>query len=288
MKRATLTCAALVIVGCATQNTARRASVVDFLFPNQAKPAEVEGPSVMALPLRIGIVFVPETASKDAGYRELQWAQPALSAFTENDKIALMQRIGHSFQKYPLVKSVEFIPSEYLTPGGGFDNLDQIRTMFGTDVMVLLSYDQTQFTDEGMLTMTYWTIVGAYVVQGEKSETHTMLDAAIYSIPNRKLLFRAPGISRVRAAASPINLAEELRHNSQRSFEVAADNLVTNLETQLAVFKDRVKEEPEEFRVTAKRGYDLKAAGAIDPVLLLVILGVVGGLYLCAQTRTSR
>jgi rhombotail lipoprotein len=282
-----LGCAVLVAAGCATQSTARRASVVDFLYPKKAAPVDVPGPTVMALPLRVGIVFVPETGTSDAERQQGQWARPTLSVFTEKDKIALMEKIGKGFKKYPFVKSVEYIPSQYLTPGGSFDNLDQIRTMFGTDVMVLLSYDQVQFTDESWQTLSYWTVVGAYAVHGERNETHTMIDAVAYYLPNRKLLFRAPGISRVKAGATPVDLSRELRADSERGFALAADNAITNLTAQLAVFKDRIKEEPEDFKVVAKPGYDLKAVGGLQPVTALLVVAFVGGLCLCAQPQNS-
>jgi len=240
------------------------------------------------LPLRVGIVFIPETAAKDADYRELRWVAASISPFTEKDKLALMEQIGRSFKQYPFVKSVEIIPSQYLVPGGSFDNLDQIRTMFGTDVIVLLSYDQVQSTGEGAATFTYWTIVGAYVVEGERNTTKTMLDAVVYHLPNRKLLFRAPGYSEVRAGSTPVGLSEELRLDSIKGFQLAATNLVTSLQEQLVVFKDRIKEEPEELKVTAKPGYDLKAVGAIDPAFLLALLTLAGGLYLCLQPQNSR
>ncbi len=47
-------------------------------------------------------------------------------------------------------------------------------------------YDQVQFTGEGLLSLTYWTIVGAYLVPGEKNETKTMLDAAVFYIASRR------------------------------------------------------------------------------------------------------
>jgi rhombotail lipoprotein len=279
---------ALAVTGCATQSSTRKASVVDFLFPNKGEPIEVAGPTTMALPLRVGIVFVPETAVKLPEYAEYRWATPSISPFTEKDKLALMEQIGRSFRQYPFVRSVEIIPSQYLAPGGSFDNLDQIRTMFGTDVIVLLSYDQVQSTGEGAATFTYWTIVGAYVVQGERNTTKTMLDAVVYYLPSRKLLFRAPGFSEVRAGSTPVGLSEELRLDSIKGFQLAATNLVTSLQEQLVVFKDRIKEEPEEFKVTAKPGYDLKAVGAIDRGTMLVLLAFTGGLYLCRRIQDSR
>lgn len=97
----------------------------------------------------------------------------------------------------------------------------------------LSSPDQVQFTDTGLLSLTYWTLVGAYVVKGEKNDTQTMLDAAVYDIRSRKLLFRAPGISRVKNSATPVNLTEKLRLDRDEGFRLAAAELVTNLHREL-------------------------------------------------------
>jgi len=289
MKRSLLICViAVLAAGCATQRTSRRASVVEFLYPNKARPIDVPGPTTMALPLRVGVAFVPENGIHHGPHGPYNYALQTASDFTEKDKTTLMQNIGESFKRYPFVRSVEFIPTQYLRPGGGFDNLDQLRSMFGIDVMVLLSYDQTQFTDEGFWTLSYWTVVGAYVVEGERNETHTMIDAAVYHLPNRRLLFRAPGMSRVKASSTPVNLSEELRLDSRQGFELAAANIVTNLDAQLAVFKDRIKDEPQEFRVVAKPGYDLKAVGQLDWVTVLGIIAVAAGMFAAQQRRNQQ
>ena len=33
------------------------------------------------------------------------------------------------FQKYPFTKSIEIVPTACLTPGGGFENLEQLRAL---------------------------------------------------------------------------------------------------------------------------------------------------------------
>ena len=58
--------------------------------------------------------------------------------------------IAAGFRQHDFIGNIETIPTAYLRPGGGFDNLDQIATMYGVDIMVLLSYDQVQYTDEGL------------------------------------------------------------------------------------------------------------------------------------------
>jgi rhombotail lipoprotein len=195
----------------------------------------------------------------------------------------LMKQISGQFKQYPFVKSIDLIPTAYLTTRGGFANLDQIRTMYGIDVMALLSYDQVQFTDQGMLSLTYWTIVGAYVVPGEKNDTKTMLDAAVYDIASRKLLFRAPGIGNVKGSATPVNLSEELREDSKKGFEQAATNLVASLKVQLEEFKERVTNAPAEYKIEYKPGYT--GAGAFGGMETFFVVGL-GACFL--WTRQNR
>jgi rhombotail lipoprotein len=90
--------------------------------------------------------------------------------------------------------------------------------MYNVDVVALLSYDQAQFTDEGALSLTYLTIVGAYLVPAEKNDTHTMLDAVVYDIRSRKMLFRAPGTSQIKGHATLMNLSEQRRKDSDAGF----------------------------------------------------------------------
>lgn len=194
----------------------------------------------------------------------------------------LMKEVSDSFKKYPYIQSVELIPSAYLTPQGSFENLDQLRSMFNVDVIALLAYDQAQFTDEGLASITYWTVVGAYVFQGERNDTKTMMDAVVYDVASRKLLFRAPGISQIKASATPVNLKEGLRDDSQRGFEQAATNLVANLQEQLAEFKERVKSSPEEFKVVAKPGY--KGAAAVDAIDLGMVAAMGAG-FMCLRRK---
>ena len=63
--------------------------------------------------------------------------------------------VGRRFEALDFVYAIEIIPSAYLVPRGRFPNLDQIRTMFGIDINALVSYDQAQFTDEGIASITY-------------------------------------------------------------------------------------------------------------------------------------
>jgi len=282
---------ATLIAGCAMGTTKHATSVVDYLFPDTKDPVVTPGIPVLTLPLRVGIAFVPSDSAKGergsrfgGGLRSLQGSGLAL---TENTKADLMQEVANHFKKYPFVKDIEIIPSAYLRPGGSFANLDQIRTMYGVDVIALVSYDQVQFTDEGMLSFTYWTIVGAYIIPGEKNDTHTMIDAVVYDIPSRKMLFRAPGMSLIKGSATLVNLSEELRADSDKGFDDAAKKMTVNLDDQLAHFKEKVKERPEEFKVVNSPGYTGggSGGGSMDMVSLLLLAGL-GGYFLWMHKRT--
>ena len=185
----------------------------------------------------------------------------------------LMERISTEFRALPFVKDIELIPTDYLTNGGGFTNLDQIKTMYGIDVISLVSYDQVQHTDEGMLSLSYWTIVGAYTIKVDKNDTSTMVDAVLYDIASRKMLFRAPGTSHLKGSSTLVNLSEQLRSDALNGFHLAADNLVSNLQAELDRFQKKVKEMPESYAIEHKPGYTGGGSLGAWYALTLLILG---------------
>jgi rhombotail lipoprotein len=251
-----MTLLSLVIAGCAT-TTRNTTSAVEYLYPS-GNTAEAPGVPVLTLPLRVGIAFTPGDRSvpnSDASRRKLFFRSSSEFLLTEKQKQDLMREVANHFRKYPFVKDIEVIPSDYLEPRGGFANLDKIKTMYGVSAIVLVSYDQTQFTDEGLLSLTYLTVVGAYLVQGEKNDTHTMLDAVVYDIPSRKMLFRAPGTSLIKGTSTPINQSEQQRKDSETGFEKAAKEMIVNLDAQLAGFREKVKASPKEYTIVRPDGY---------------------------------
>lgn len=263
--------------GCGARHTHYNSSAVQFLYPEKQEKQTPQIPA-LSLPLKVGIAFVPETSGGSTYYSQR-------NTFTENDKMKLLQEISEHFKQYEFVHSIEIIPSAYLRPKGGFTNLDQIRTMYGIDVIALVSYDQHQFTDEDALSLSYWTIVGAYIVPGEKNDTHTMVDAVVYDIKSRKLLFRAPGVSLIKGTATPVNVSKKLREDSVEGFRLASQDLIVNLDTQLQLFKEKAKDMPEEYKITNKPGYT--GGGSID-LLMLLFMGAVGGVGLWGRRRQKR
>ena len=163
---ALITTLSVLLMACQTTSSYRNSSVVDYLYPkSKNQEVSVEIPQ-LTLPLKIGIAFTPSRFGNS----------PHL---TEAKKVELMNGLSTYFETLEFVHSIETIPSDYLRPGGSFENLDQIKHMFGVDVIALVSFDQSRFTDEGLASLAYWTIVGAYIVPGEKNSTHTMMDTVL-------------------------------------------------------------------------------------------------------------
>ena len=240
--------------------------MVDYLYPDRDVQVLPSMP-VLRVPINVGVAFVPGYG-KSARFHQS-------GGLSEKEKRDLLEQTAQQFKELEIIERIEIIPSTYLRPGGGFDNLDQLRGMFGVDVIALLSYDQIQYTDEGFFSLAYWTIVGAYLIKGEKNDTNTVMDATVYDIPSRKLLFRAPGTSNVKASSTRVNLSEQLRENSREGFSLATEDLVTNLQAELELFKQKVKEAPEAYAVEYKPGYT--GAGSMGPVFsfLFVLIGIL-------------
>jgi rhombotail lipoprotein len=79
------------------------------------------------------------------------------------------------------------------------------------------------------------------VLVQRKNETNSALDIAVYHTPSRNLLFRAMGKSRISGHATPVNLTEALRKDSNEGFREAAQMMIGNLQQQIELFKRNIK-----------------------------------------------
>lgn len=256
---------ALGLSGCSSQRINTKSSVMEYLYPTSDDFLVTASTPHLTLPLRVGVAFVPE--SSDNNSQKNVWTGKSYSGkITEFKKNQILESVSDNFRELEFVSSIEVIPSAYLTPGGSFPNISQIKTMYGIDVIALVSYDQVQFTDEGALSLSYWTIVGAYLVSGEKNDTSTLMDTVVYDIESKSMLFRAPGTSRVLGKSTLVNLSEELRADSIQGFEEAADDMVINLNNQLSSFQERIKENPEQVKISHRDG-----AGSLGVLSFLIL-----------------
>lgn len=247
MSRFSLLCALVIglLAGCASwvsPGTARQVgSVVEYLYPDAKNPPQMTQESTtLRPPVRVGLAFVPDTGSS--------------RSISEIEKNRLLERVKVAFSQHAFIGEIEVIPSSYLRPRGGFSNLEQAARMFNVEVMALVSYDQMQFNDTNALAVLYWTIVGAYVIQGDRYDIQTLVDASVFDVKSRKLLFRAPGQSHVKGSASMSGFSEASRQARTEGFNRAVDDLIPQLQRNLETFKERLKTD-QRIKVEPKTGY---------------------------------
>lgn len=219
-----------LLAGCIASlpPTRRVNSALDFLYPQGITVAEPASQVVLKLPVRVGLAFAPN--------RENQ-----IDPIAEEQKLRLLKRVAGAFKEHEAIGHLEVVPATYLQPGGSFANLEQIRTSLGLDLMVLLSYDQSQFTESTRASWTYWTVIGPLLIEGEKNDTRTVMDAVVYDIRSRALLFRAAGESTVKGHSSPLNVSRKRRTFAAEGFEKATGDLIASLNGALEQFEEQAR-----------------------------------------------
>jgi len=246
--------AVLLSSGCNTpETTTRRSSLMDYLYP-KAKSAPAPNPAGarLNLPLKLGIAFVPGGSHS--------WRVQNLLA--PGQEKPLLDVVKQSFKNKPWVADIKLVPSSYLSPNGGFENMDQVARMYGVDVMALVSVDQIQYTDPKWYSFTYLSIVGAYVLPGDANDTRTLIDAAVYDVASHTFLLRAPGQSVMKGSSTWAYRERQLREHSATGLQTAMTDLAKNLDAEVAAFKAEIASgERKDVDVVDRQGVSLKQSG---------------------------
>ena len=231
--------ALVILAGCATPETVqRRSSLASYLGAKAAPPVDPEaGPARLQLPLRLGIAFVPADAGQRSGSLNASAPANVMSAAQEQE---LQKQVADLFGQKPWAMSFKIIPALYLAKGGGFEDLSQVARSFGVDVVALVSVDQVQFSSPRWYAWTYWTLVGAYMVKGDKNDTTTLVDAAVYHVPSHTFLFRAGGVGTIKGSSTWSNREDAFRQQSRDSLALAMANLSGSLDQGVAGFKQEL------------------------------------------------
>ena len=230
MRHLALLLCGLLLTGCIASlpPTRRVNSALDFLYPEGMTAAEPASQVVLELPVRVGLAFAPNRVDQ-------------FDPITEEQKQRLLNRVAGAFREHEAIGHLETVPTTYLQPGGSFANLEQIQRTLGLDLIVLLSYDQSQFTESTRASWTYWTVIGPLLIEGEKNDTRTVMDAVVYDIRSQALLFRAAGESTVKGHSSPLNVSRKRRTFAAEGFEKATGDLITSLNGALEQFETQAK-----------------------------------------------
>jgi len=242
-------------------------SLVNYLYSdgNELKKSQ-EGEIVkqiphIELPVRVGIAFVPSNSS----YSNID--------FNPVQQLELLEKAKSQFSEYEFIEHIELIPANYLQSRGGFTNLKQVANLYNVDLMALVSYDQVQTSYSKDSAFMYLTVVGAYVIKGDDNHTQSFVDPAVFDVKTNSLLFRAPGIHKARKN-STLNDRELIQDKmSKHSFNQAMRQMLINLDQELKVFTERVKNEKV---ATLSYKSSFSGGGKIDLVFLLILLVMLG------------
>ncbi|MEX2149993.1 MAG: rhombotarget lipoprotein [Steroidobacteraceae bacterium] len=247
MKRLVVLFLAVSLTACAglfgsSKREGVSSSLVDFLYPGGEQPPgqAVKVPN-LELPLKVGLAFVSASGGRD-------------QALNEAERMQMLEKVKASFTGRDYIDEIAVIPEAYLRTGRGFAALEQTARLYDLDVIALVSYDQVAHTAERTSSFLYWTIVGAYVVKGNKNDVQTFVDTAVFDVATKKLLFRAPGVSETKSSSTLVDLDRDLRASQRRGFEQAMADMTVNLDKELNVFKERIRTD-QSVRVTHSPRY---------------------------------
>jgi rhombotail lipoprotein len=238
-------------------------SLVEYLYPAGEEPPPItETIPRLELPLRVGLAFVPSST------------QTEMTFLSEATKTSLLEQVRQQFLDREYIAGIEVIPETYMRTGTGFTSLQQVSRIYNLDVIALVSYDQVVASDDTKSSFFYWTIIGAYLVEGSKNDVQTFVDTAVFDIPTRQLLFRAPGIDKMSSKSSLIDSAEDLRETRTASFGRAMDDMSENLVTELNKFEFRIENEPTVAEVVPQPGGS-GGGGATSPFAFLLLFAAL-------------
>ena len=252
-------------------------SLVDYLYPDgEVPPAVSQTIPHLALPLRVGIAFVP--------------GQSRHGTVSEATKMALLEDVKGQFQDRSYIGHIEVIPDTYLRSSQGVTGMQQVARLYGVDVMALVSYDQVAVSEENASGLLYWTIVGSYFIKATSNEIQTFVDTAVFDIDTARLLFRAPGADTMSDRSTLVEAGETVRKARDASFGTAMQQMSANLAVELDRFEERVKSDPTVASTEWKEGHG--GGGSFSIVALFALFAAriarAGRLAASATRASSR
>ncbi len=261
-----LTFAAFFLGACASffgdggRESTISSSLVDYLYPKESARVEHQ-PEIptLALPLKIGIGFVPSSNWRGA------------DNIAAEGQLALLEQVRAAFIGRDYIDTIEIIPSAYLSGGDGFSVMGRLSRLYDLDVMALVSYDQVSQTFENKASVLYWTIVGMYVIPGNENSVQTFVDTAVFDIPSKKMLMRAPGVSKVDSRTTAVDVNAAMATQSTKGFGIAVEDMIGNLNVELERFEERVKTE-KVARVEHREGYSGGGSTSFFGLISLLLL----------------
>jgi rhombotail lipoprotein len=217
-------------------------SLVSFLYPNGAEPPHENSIPQLHVPLRVGLAMLPAKSG------------PAGLAPDAALRQQLLERVRAHFSDRKFVSEITIIPDYYLDAGKGFAGLEALQRLYDLDVVALVSYDQVMHQDENNWSLGYITIVGAYVLKGNRYEISTLVDLAVVDPVTHSLILRAGGVDTGHGNTTLIELSADARASAAAGFQGASGQMIQHLDASLADFEQQVRSGRARVAVVHKSG----------------------------------
>ncbi len=233
-------------------------SLVRFLYPLGKLPLEDKKDPVLNLPLRVGLAFIPDAVR-----------QSTINPATKNQ---LLENVKAAFEKKDYVDEIIIIPQMYFSNSKGYTTLDQVNRLYQLDVIALVSYDQIVNASDNLFSLSYLTIVGAYIFPGSNYKVNTLIDLAVIDVASRSILFRAAGTNGSKqSAVASAYIQQAYRKKQNQGFSQAMQQMQTNLWLELDKFEQRLRKKDPQDRIKIKHrsGY---SGGSVSLTLLFILL----------------
>jgi len=272
MRRWSLVCVAILsaaLTGCAVlcapycagqRSTHSSSSLVEFLYPDGKPPPRENRVPELHVPLRVGLAFLPAHGFGANGP----------DAALENE---LLERIKQRFSERKFVSEIVVIPTYYLGGQRGFTGLQAVQRLYAVDVVALVSYDQVTHADQNAWSLGYLTIVGAYVLKGDRYDVSSLLDLAVVDPATGSLILRAGGVDTRHGTSTYLAEARESRAAGAAGFSAAADQMIDHFDAALNQFEADVRAGRANVRVVHNAGAG--GAGAFTCWWLMALLLLV-------------
>ena len=249
-----------------TAHVHNSSSLVGFLYPDGSAPPRDNSIPELPVPLRVGLAFLPSPAGAGLG-------TPTAARREE-----LLERIRQRFASRKFVSEITVIPDYYRAGGKGMGGLEGVERLYNVDVMALVSYDQVGTSSEMKYrSLTYLTIIGAFIVNGSEHDVSTLVDLAVIEPRTRSLILRAGGTDSTHGTSTLVDQPKEIRLAAADGFTRATDSMIDHFDVALSRFESDVRSGTARVKVVNKDGSPRGGAGAfgvLDALLLLPLLAL--------------
>lgn len=252
------------LCGAACHSSAHSSSsLVQFLYPDGQLPPAGNALPELRLPLRVGLAFLPSTH-----------AGGGLDAAT---KEVLLERIRARFNERKFVSDITIIPDYYLSNRSGFEGLQGVQRLYGVDLMALVSYDQVAYEDANKKSLAYLTIIGAYLIPGNRHDVSTLVDLAVVDPATRSLVLRAGGTDTRHGDSTLIDENRDLRRATVAGYGAATDQMIEHFAAALTAFEAEVRAGKANVRITDRDGKSRSSSGggAIDWATIAALMTLI-------------